>query len=214
MFRCKIPNCRAGLTIMMALFFLAGCALPKVIIPQDPLSGSEHRRLAAIYEEKGDLDLAEREYKSALEVEPEGMASYFSLGNLYLKRGQHLKAGNIFTKALKITPSSGPLHNNLSWAWLGMGDIDRAERYVRKALDLDPSRRHIYLDTLGVVNTRKGEFDKAEVNLLEALDLLPAGESAGRAEVYTHLIELFDKRGEPKKAEAVAKELEALHEKQ
>ncbi|MCP3677917.1 MAG: tetratricopeptide repeat protein [Deltaproteobacteria bacterium] len=200
MYRRKIVLYCKRLTIIIALFLLAGCALPKIIAPQDPLNGSEHRRLAAIYEERGDFDLAEREYKAALEVEPESMASYFGLGNLYLKRGKYRQAKGIFTKALEINPSSGSIHNNLSWAWLEMGDLDRAEQHVQRALELDPSRRYIYLDTLGVINTGKGEFDKAEVSFLEALNLLPVYENVGRAEVYTNLIELYRLWGKSEEA--------------
>jgi len=184
--------------------FFTGCMFPEVVITKDPLTAVEHGRLAAVYESKGEYDLAEKEYTAALEREPANVAAAMELGNLYLKMGAYGKAERVYKKALKGAPDSGPLHNNLSWAYMGLGDLNGAERSVKRALDLDGSRRPIYLDTLGVIHTRRGEYDSAEARLMKALKGVGPDDRAGRTEIYTHLIELYTAWGKGKKAAAFA----------
>jgi len=202
---------RWRLLFVLAPLFLTGCALPRVVITEDPLTAAEHGSLAAVYESKGEYNLAEKEYTAALEGEPESVAAAMGLGNLYLQRGAYGKAERVYKKALKRAPDDGPLHNNLSWAYMGLGDLSRAERSVRRALEVDATRRHIYLDTIGVLHMRRGAYKASEGSLLRALSGVGRDER-GVSEIYTHLVELYTTWGKKAKAATFAARLKAVTE--
>ncbi len=197
---------------LVILMLLTGCKPLGVVITKDPLSATEHRRLAAIYDKKGEFDLAEREYKTAIELEPNNVDTYLGLGNLYLKGGIYGKAESIFKKGLEISPSNAAIYNNLSWVYIEEGDLVSAERYAAKALELDQARRYIYLDTIAVVHINKGEYDKAEENLQEAIKGIPSDDINGIIQLYNHLIDLYYRKGDEKEAEVIARELMELEE--
>jgi tetratricopeptide (TPR) repeat protein len=208
--RLFIANC---ITLLLAvLILLVGCKPFGIIITKDPLSATEHRRLATIYNKKGEVDLAEREYKAAIEIEPNNVDAYLGLGNLYLKRGIYGEAESIFKKALEISPSNAAIYNNLSWVYIEEGDIINAEIYAMKALELDQERAYIYLDTIAVVYINKGEYDKAEENLQKAIKGIPPDDINGIVHLYNHLVELYYKKGDEEEAEVIARELMELEE--
>ena len=49
--------------VVLALLFLSGCSLPRIIILNDPLSAEEHNNLGRIYESQEKYDLAAQQYR-------------------------------------------------------------------------------------------------------------------------------------------------------
>ena len=117
-----------------------------------------------------------------------------SLSNAYSKGGEHAKSEAQLRLILEVDPDNALANNNLGY---GMADrnvnLDEAERLIRKALAADQSVRKdlneegdnaAYLDSLGWVLFRKGQFAEART-WLEKAAALPDG--ADDPTVWDHL---------------------------
>lgn len=71
-------------------------------IAADKMNPSHHYLLAAICQERGERDLAERALGRALYLEPEFALAHFALGNLCLGAGRHREARRHFANTLTV----------------------------------------------------------------------------------------------------------------
>jgi tetratricopeptide (TPR) repeat protein len=125
---------------------LAACALPKIIVLEDPLSPQEHINLGVAYEEKGELDNAFKEYREASRKLP---AAFLYMGNISFKKKEFSDAESYYKKAMKKDPKNADAYNNLAWLYYTeKRNLGEAEALAKKALDLNPSKGDIYRDTL------------------------------------------------------------------
>ena len=151
---------------------ISGCgSLPRIVIVKDPLSAKEHADLSAIYEEKGEYDLAIREGEEALRYDSGNLKALISLGNSHLQRKEYKEAERYYKKALKIDPKNGDLLNNMAMLYLETGRLDEAEGLAKEAIATNSSHLGYYYDTLGKVYEKMGKseearqaFDKAKSN--------------------------------------------------
>lgn len=203
-----------SLTIVLSALILApllySCAVNKTrpIDPAHVMQADEHLRLGGVYETQGDYDLALREYEKTAELDPQNAKAHFAAANIYLKFKKYAEAEKGFSAAAKLSPQNPSYHNNLGWVYMENGKLDEAAAAAKTALKLDPQKGYIYLDTLGVIEMRRGDYDASEKYLLEAKGLAPAAETAGRKEIYSHLIELYVKSGDWEEATAIKEALE------
>lgn len=138
---------RARVLGFFALLLIAGCSLPKVTVFEDPLSPREHLDLGMAYEEKGEYDLAVREYKAAAEEIP---LAHLFLGNVYFSKKDYASAEREFKRAVEKLPLDPRAYNNLAWLYLVTDkNLDHAEELARRALKLAPDDDSAeYRDTL------------------------------------------------------------------
>lgn len=137
-------TCACGL--LLAFLLLAGCAFPRIIVLEDPLSPEEHINLGLAYEQKGENDLAVREYEAAAKRLP---VAYLYLGNLHFRNNDFEKAEAWYRKAIESDPGNAPALNNLAWLLYIKGEhLDEAESLALRALSLDPAEPDAYNDTL------------------------------------------------------------------
>jgi len=177
--------------------------------PAEVMTAEERLSLAAIYESKGKTELALREYEKAARQGGSARA-WFAIGNIHLKADRYGEAEASYMNAVRINPSNGSYHNNLAWAYMQQGKLDRAEKSVREALVLDADRGFAYLDTLGAIQIKQGDLNGAEATLMEAARLAPAAEREGRIEIYSRLAGLYRLRGEMDKAVRMEERARAL----
>lgn len=175
------------------------------------LTAEERLELGSIYESRGEDELALEQYEKVSEEDRYNADAWFALANLHLKREEYDEAEKNYARALEINPT-GPYHNNLGWLYMEKGRFDRAEEEVKKAIRVDPGKRYIYLDTLGVIQMRRSRYAEAEKSLTEAAALTPADQAGGLEQIYTHLEELYERTGQRGKAEAVREKLRSLGE--
>ncbi len=206
---------RTGLALIVSLSLLVPLAL-LVSCAHAPgrnselLSAADNLRLASIYESRSEIDLALRHFSMAIEADKTNPEAYFALANLNLKIGKYEEAEEAYKKAIRLQPSSGTFYNNLGWLYMETGKLKKAEAMAREAITRDQAGSHVYLDTLGVIQTKDGKYAQAGESLESALVLTPPEDKASRRIIYGHLLDLYERSGEADKAAAVQERLEAL----
>jgi tetratricopeptide (TPR) repeat protein len=140
--------------MLALLVIIAGCAMPRVIIYDDPLSSEEHLKLGMAYEKDGEFENAIREYKAAARKFP---VVYLYLGNVHFQKNELDQAERYYKKAIRKESHNADVHNNLAWLYYIRGvNLDKAEKLALRATELDPSKRDVYMDTLEKVRELKG----------------------------------------------------------
>jgi tetratricopeptide (TPR) repeat protein len=94
---------------------------------------------------------------------------YFNYGMAAEQAGLYDKAADLLRKSIALDPeNSAEAYNYLGYMWADHNmNLDEAETMIRRALQSEPDNAS-YLDSLGWVEFRKGQFDRALDNLLRA----------------------------------------------
>ena len=169
--------------VLLALLVAGGCSrVPRIIVLSDPLTAAEHVELGVAYEQKGELDLAQREYERALRKDGKLYRARVNLGNVFLVRKEYGNAREEYLRALELRPGDADATNNLSWAAIYSGEgideaLSRMESVVSAPLvtpigGTPPARsskwggpggrRPALLDTLGVLRMHANRPGPAE----------------------------------------------------
>jgi len=128
---------------------LSGCAFPRIIVLDDPLTPEEHLNLGVTYESKGELNSALKEYHTASKKLP---LSYLYIGNIHFQRNEFGEAESYYKKAIRKDPENADARNNLAWLYYKKEEnLEEAERLAVKAIELNPSKKNIYEDTLNKI---------------------------------------------------------------
>lgn len=121
------PNCpRAAVDD----FFRADALLPADATPLLAL-GDWHKA-------HGELALAIKSYREALQKQPASPVAWLKLGNGLVSSGEPEAAARAFEKAIDVSPDFAPAYNGLGVALSAMGALERAVASFERALDLDP----------------------------------------------------------------------------
>jgi len=94
---------------------------------------------------------------------------YFNYGAAAEQAGLYDKAADLLRKSIALDPdNSAEASNYLGYMWADHNmNLDEAETMIRRALQSEPNNAS-YLDSLGWVEFRKSQFDRALDNLLQA----------------------------------------------
>jgi len=130
---------------VLLMLLVAGCALPKIVILDDPLTAQQHNDLGVAYEEKGDFALAEKEYEKALKKNRDWVIPYLNLGHLYYRQEQLDRAEHILREGLRARGDHPDLLNNLAWVLMEKGRLEHAQYLVDKAIAIEDKEE--YRDT-------------------------------------------------------------------
>ena len=105
----------------------------------DPLSGVMAVNVAGDLEALGRFDEAEDWYDKAMEITPDYPDVYRSIGDLrWSLHGRPDEAVVAFTKALSLDPNNISSLIVLGLAYLNLGDLSQAERWIHRSIDLGP----------------------------------------------------------------------------
>lgn len=155
---------------------LLGCSdLPHVHVLHDPLTPEEHVTLGLTYEVQGHLDLAAREFRTALTQEAGYVPALIGLGNLAFAEGALEESETYYQQALAASPEHQGANNNLAMLYLARGtSLGEAERLALRALTQKGPLQPYVLDTLAQVYVRQGRYEEAVTALDEAEATAPA----------------------------------------
>src|SRR5207247_7743858 len=98
-----------------------------------------------------------------------------------------------FKQILQSDPANGPAYFYLSTLYTQMNEFEVAERYLRRAMELNPKQSAHYLQ-LGLIRFRQKKFRPALESFQEALRLGPGGkEAVVWRSIGDVQVELFDR---------------------
>lgn len=131
----------------------------------------------------------------ALEKEPMNVSLIGTIGLIEENLGNHDKSADLYEYALTIDSANALVLNNYAYA-LAERDIEleKALRMVEQALEIDPYNSS-YLDTIGWVYFKLGEYEKAKDYIERSLE-----ENQDNAEVTDHLGDVYFKLNNKAKA--------------
>jgi tetratricopeptide (TPR) repeat protein len=103
---------------------------------------------------------AEREYRRAIELNPDYPITYELYSYLLCALGRPDEGVEQARRALEVDPLSGPLSNDLALAYYQARRYDEAIKQYEKTLEIEPARGESLLG-LGMVYEQKGMYDEA-----------------------------------------------------
>jgi len=115
---------------------------------------------------------------------------FFLRGELAERQKHYDQAEQYFNQALNLTPDNTMTLNYLGYMWADRGvKLPEALKMIRKAVDIEPMNG-AYLDSLGWVYFKMGEYELAEDNLRQAVNRDQTDPT-----VHMHLGDLYEKTG-------------------
>jgi tetratricopeptide (TPR) repeat protein len=115
----------------------------------------------AIYERQKKFDVAEEQFRRALEVNPRNSGALNYFGYMLADLGVRLdEAVDLIQRALLEEPHNGSYLDSLGWAYFKQNKLDDAEKTLRRALSRNRHDPTIH-DHLGDVLARQGHAEQA-----------------------------------------------------
>ncbi len=143
---------RAVLVAFALAAALAGCA--HLVVLHDPLTAVERGDLGVAYEAAGRPELAEKQYRRALKLDPSQSRTRVNLGNVQAARGDWRGAERSYRRALRDSASNADAMNNLAVALLRLGrDAGEARALAGRALAIGGGHEPLYRATLTEIDS-------------------------------------------------------------
>jgi tetratricopeptide (TPR) repeat protein len=89
----------------------------------------------------GEVNQAIESFHLAESDDPSFDQPHYYLEVIYRQQNNLLTARTEFEKAIQLNPKNARAHGNLAFVFLGLGKLERAERSMRTAVELDPTDR-------------------------------------------------------------------------
>lgn len=137
-----------------------------------------------------------------LSLRPDDPWGNFALGTLQFGDGEAEQAESSLRVAVRGLQAPHA-YNNLAWVLLSLGKAEEAESWATRALNLSPGFAPA-LDTLGVLEMRRGNFDQAQTHFNRVLQLRP-----GDWDARVHQAQLALARGNTEQARLLTMDLAA-----
>lgn len=147
--------------------------------------------LASVHYTQQRYDLAVKELKRSLEVDPTYDYTHFSLGEVFIRMGRSKDALAEFRKAIKLKPDRMEYYDNLGAHLANLGRDQEAVEVFQQALKVNPGYFPFYRD-LGYTYFNLGDLAQAEKYLKLYLEHQPQAED--EAKVRQVLRNILQKR--------------------
>lgn len=140
-------------------------------------------------------DMAVNYLKQALSIKPDDVNLLGTLGLIYDSMEKWAECDSVYERALQIDPQNALVNNNYAYSLSERGErLNSALRMVEIAITADPENTS-YLDTIGWVYFKLGNYMEAKKYLEKAIDI--GGE---KSVMLDHLGDVMFKLGETQKA--------------
>ncbi|MCL4455823.1 MAG: tetratricopeptide repeat protein [Nitrospirae bacterium] len=171
-------------TVAAIVFIFAGGAYARNTIWQDEIklwenvvrksygNARPHTNLGKSYLIKGRIEEAIREFKIALQINPDMQEAHLNLGLAYIRQGFFDKAIEEFLLVLKRNPYYHKAHINIGIAYFELNRFDDAARSFKNATKINPDLAKGYYN-LGLTYEKQGNTDSAIKEYKIAMKLDP-----------------------------------------
>jgi len=144
--------------------------------------------LGSVFQQQKKFDDALPYLEKALELEPENINTLNALAMIYDEKQIYNKSDEMYQRALKLRPDDPLLMNNYSYSLSERGiKLNEAKSMSQKAVAAD-STNGAYLDTLGWIHFKLGEYESALKYISKATKVRDSS-----AEVWEHLGDVYEK---------------------
>lgn len=112
------------------------------IVDESVYISQSHTGLGNIYYQKGRMDEAEMEYRTALKLNPKNYDGLNNLAYIYAEKGINLdEALSLVRQALRSNPISPEFLDTEAYIYLRTGKVEDARVAILKAISIDPKDR-------------------------------------------------------------------------
>ncbi len=112
----------------------------KFITKLNPGYAQAYSYMGMSYKELQMWDEALENFKIAVSLNPEHYPwNWINIGDILINLGRYAEAVEALNEGLKLLPNDSFAHTCLGKAYSGLGEIDKAIEYFRKAIELDPT---------------------------------------------------------------------------
>jgi len=163
--------------------------------------------LATCYYQIGEKQKSGEMIEQAVKRNPEDAAINYTAGQIFLQLDDLDRAFPYFLKAVELDPHNAKAIRSLAQAYYDMGNTEESIRTYETAIREETNlrtRADLYFN-LGILYDKVGNFEMAEENFLNALDLNPEDQEA-----ILGMAQTFEKSEKWRKAEKFYKELISL----
>lgn len=137
---------------------------------KDPLGQSdEHNSRGIELADRGWFDEAIKEFKKAIELDPNSAHAHDNLATVYAEKKQFREALAEYLTAIKLEPESATAHYNLA-VFLSTHGNDFAVAQYQEAISIEPDYPDAHLN-LGLAHADAGRVEEAMKELRTAIDL-------------------------------------------
>jgi tetratricopeptide (TPR) repeat protein len=124
------------------------------------------------WKERGEFDIAIKDYNDAIRLEPEEAAWYTNRGTIWADKMEYNNALADYAEAIRLNPKYALPFNNRGLVWHAKMEYDKAVADYDEAIRLDP-HFPLPLYNRGNVWLAKKKYDKALSDYTEALRVSP-----------------------------------------
>ena len=147
-------------------------SLWKDVVTKSPQKAVGYYNLGVIYQDKGDLDDAVREYQLALEQDPAYVLAHINLGIIYHSKGLIDRAIREFSIAIELDPDLSQAYYNLGRVFQYQGRNDSAIEQYQLAIKFKPDYPEAH-NNLGAIYKSKGFAEDAVRHFQASIRIRP-----------------------------------------
>jgi len=142
----------------------------KDYLKDNPDDLEAHLFLGKAYFEKGELDLAQKEFEEILDGRSKHTQALYHLGLVLIEKKDYSEAKKIFEKGLKLKNDKALFHNGMGLVQMAEGDLEEADVSFRSAIFENPDVAEFHKN-LGDVSFEKDVLPIAIDEYRQALQL-------------------------------------------
>jgi 2-polyprenyl-3-methyl-5-hydroxy-6-metoxy-1,4-benzoquinol methylase/Flp pilus assembly protein TadD len=116
--------------------------------------------LGVTYKKIGNFNLAVKNLKKAIDLNPSFFIAMYNLGNLFNENNKKEKAIELYQKVIEVNPSYSMAFNNCAMAYRDLNQPDMAMECLLNAINADKKNYHA-LSNIGILHIEKANYEEA-----------------------------------------------------
>jgi len=165
---------------------------------------TSRHNLGNLYKNLGQYEMAEKQYKEALQIDNQFYPAEVNLAMLYNKQGRNEEAEILFKNVLKNHPDFGDIHYSLGLLLAEEKKYDESVKHLQKAADILTDNARVFYN-LGNLQDFLGMEKDAESNLSKTLSLEP-----DNPDYLISLIKFYMNKKDYRKAQPLVQRIQTL----